>query len=325
MGTRLVNRVKSLTSLDFNNLPPVIVISAPTGCGKTVLAQQIVEASGCKAVKHLVDYWQQDVRHLFEIGHQLWLREVPALSLAQQYTTPVQAAHALAQQLNTHTTEPYLYVVDDVHHLETSQEAGQWLQTLIDALPSNIHIILVGRSLPTLDWITLLAHEKVFAIDSDRLRFTAVEIMQMVDISLSEAEEIVERYQGWAAAIRLALDPSLRQIASTTLGVNKPEEVLFQQLAASFFQGLTLERQHILLTTSVMQVVDTVICEEIFDLSSVQFHLKELQENHLLISQTSNGFLYHELLQSFLLEHLKRVQPEKYEYLHLRAAQWYEG
>jgi len=324
MGTRLINRIHSLSSLDCNNLPPVVVISAPAGSGKTVLAQQIEAASEYKAIMHLVDYWQQDVKRLVEICHQTWQREVPDLCLKQQYTTHIQAAHALAQELKTHTTEPYLYMLDDVHYLEKSQEVGEWLQTLIDVLPSNIHMILVGRSLPMLDWITLLAQERVIGIDHTDLRFTAGDVQQMADISSDEAEELVEQYNGWAAAIRLALDPSLRQIARTSLGIHKPDEVLFQQLIVNFFQALTLERQHILLTTCVMQVVDPVVCEEILNLTSLDFHLKELQEKHLLISRTSNGYVYHDLLRSFLLEHLKHLQPERYRVLHLKSAQWYE-
>lgn len=325
MSFQQVNRSYIFETINPDQLPRLIVISAPAGCGKTVLAQQLVQSINYPAVWHQVDMWQRDPTRLYQKSRTAWLHHDSTMNIPENTSSSSTSARAIAEAIETQLSKPIYYILDDIHHLKHSKDAERWLQTLLNACPSNVHFIFVGRELPILDWYQEIGRGHVFSINKSHLQMRANDIMGMADISLTEAETLAENYNGWAAAIRLALDPVLKEAASQTLSTDAPEQTLFQQLATMYYRQLPVEHQHVLLVASTTEEISLRLYQDVFSLPTLRAQLEQLHLEHLLISKTREGYRFHGLFRDFLQEQLKASQPDYYEHLHLQVGQWYES
>ena len=92
-------------------------------------------------------------------------------------------------------------VIDDV---ETLHHSGiHLLGELLDALPGNLRLVLVGRELPPVGLARLRAAGELLKVTDGDLRFDAAEIADLADRLGTTAPD--EHLGGWPAVIRLSL------------------------------------------------------------------------------------------------------------------------
>lgn len=321
---QLVDRFRLFHSLDLKHLPSLITITAPSGCGKTVLAQQLINFLDAPSNWDTVNVWQRDSQTLHQRSQQVWHQEYPELHIADYDHSAMQAAHNLTQAIASSISQKMVYVLDDIHHLCESKQAEQWLQSLLDTCPPNLHLIFVGHKLPDLNWYREIGRGKVHAFNKNDLRLTTEDIQQMCELSSDEAQSLINRYNGWATGIRLALDTTLAESARQTLQSSSPEDTLFEQLAIQFFQQQSLTQQQMLLIASTSDTISFKMATEVFETRGLLPYLEQLYQEHLLVTKTGQTYQLHELFRQFLQDHLQSIQLKHYQYLHLKVAQWYE-
>ncbi len=320
-----VNRSYLFDEISKQQLPGIITIIAPAGCGKTTLVYQLIELMQYEAVWHSLDMWQQDVARLHQNSRRVWQQHDTSIVISQDYTSATQSAVSIASEIERNIQKEIFYIFDDIHHLKHKKDAELWLQTLIDTCPPNIHFLFVGREPPTINWHREVARSNVFAINKKQLQCTVDDILKMATIPVQEAEILVEKYNGWIAAIRLAVDDGLKQIARDTLQTNTPEKDLFRQLMADFFQQQSIETQHTLLASSTTQNLPLQLYKELLSSRSLPQLLATLYSEHFFVIKTYDGYRYHELFREYLQQKLKDTRLDYYQQLHLKAARWYEN
>ena len=112
-------------------------------------------------------------------------------------------------QLIADPDEPFVLVLDDVHHID-SDESADLIDLIIDRLPPHSTLILVGRSQPPTESIARYRLAPgVIDVTADELAFDLAETEEMLMMlglqpDIDMVAEIAEQFEGWPAGLRLA-------------------------------------------------------------------------------------------------------------------------
>lgn len=99
-------------------------------------------------------------------------------------------------------------VVDDVHLLPAGSAGAAWLAGLVDAMPSNGHVLLAGRTDPPVPLARLAALGELLQIGDDALRFTDDEVASFAaDRGVTDLARLAAA-GGWPAMTELAASVS---------------------------------------------------------------------------------------------------------------------
>jgi len=118
---------------------------------------------------------------------------------------------------------PIIIVLDDLQAVSDSRAIAS-LEHLIEWLPANCRVIAISRADPPFPLAPLRARGTLAEVRAAALAFTRDEAMQLLveqegnALSVADVERLVERTEGWPAALYLAAlmatDGTLREIAS---------------------------------------------------------------------------------------------------------------
>lgn len=310
----------------------VTLLTAPPGCGKTMLAAQLASQVECHLVWHTVTAFQLDLRVMvLDLLESLsgFLPDTLTLhNLIDQ--APEMIAAGIAKLLAEQTKEPLILVLDDWHRYKAHHPANRWLKTFVRLMPKNCHLLIAGRTLPPLNLVEMVSRREVLAIQQEDLYFTESEVYHLAgklqtNVSPANISLIWEKLQGWAAGTVLALQPGSQSLLKQLNGDHLPSEMLFQSIAADMLKQQAPDIQNFLKLTSTTEKFDSTICgDEVLKIRGWQESLSEVIRHNLFIQQVGTGYKYHDLFRGFLQTHFRLNQAEDYQEAHRRVAVWYE-
>jgi DNA-binding SARP family transcriptional activator len=76
---------------------------------------------------------------------------------------------ALAADLDTLTTEPFLVFLDEFDRADISDDLQSLLERLIDYMPARCKLVISGRNLPRFAWLALISRQKAVMLRDDDL------------------------------------------------------------------------------------------------------------------------------------------------------------
>ncbi len=189
------------------------LVSAPPGYGKSVAVAGWVADRAVAAAWVSLDSSSGDPARLArEVLTTLVASRPGAADLARAIgpggvPNPRGLADLVLEAVAADETD--LVVVLDDCHLAGGTGATELLRRLVDRMPPFGHLVLVGREDPALPLARLRAHGALVEVRAQDLRFTADEARSfLADAGLTPdaglVEGLVERTEGWAAALQLA-------------------------------------------------------------------------------------------------------------------------
>ena len=225
--------------------------------------------------------------------------------------------------------QEFYYILDDIHLLENNDQIIKLINYFIKHMPPNFHLILSGRTgIKFPDFINWQLKNQVHIINSEEFSLKKSEIDKFLqnqyDLVLSDMEinKLYKRSEGWIIAIDL-IGRSLKtgQSINKIIELDTPSsKLLFQYLTKEVLEDLNKEKLNFLYKTSVLQVLDLDIINQMISGNYRQSFLKELEENSIFISKYgSKQYRYHSLFQDFLQEEAKKEYDLKD--LHKKAAE----
>jgi LuxR family maltose regulon positive regulatory protein len=240
---------------------------------------------------------------------------------------------ALINEITT-ISEPFALVLDD-YHVITSQAIREGLAFLLDHMPPQMHLCIVGRADPSLPMARLRARGQMTELRVTDLRFTADEAVAFLngcaglDLSDAQVAALDAHTEGWIAGLQMAalslrgrkdVPEFIRAFAGTHRFVLDylVEEVLEQQSP-----GI----QEFLLRTSVLERLTAPLCDAVTDGSDSQSILMQLERDNLFLVPLDGKrrwYRYHHLFADLLRSRVKRTDPEGVTILNRRASEWYE-
>ncbi|HEX2469661.1 MAG TPA: LuxR C-terminal-related transcriptional regulator [Candidatus Limnocylindrales bacterium] len=336
-----VERSRILDLLQPDPKRRIVSVIAPPGYGKTTLLAQLAGKATCarRPVAWLtLDDLDNDPAMLLAY---LAAAFDPLLPLAASHrgplsglVTPVvdRAVARFASRLES-LEKPALLVLDNVDRL-VDQTCLDVVSGLIDHLPPGVCVALAGRAEPDLPFARFRAQGNLLEIRQDVLALDEGETTAMAaaagcELEPRELRRLVDRTEGWPAAIYLATlaaldEPSAR---SRLVDVSGADPYIADYLRSEFARRITVEDMAVLTRTSILESIPCALADALAGPGAGE-RLWTLARDQRLISRrgrVGRAVRYHPLLRDFLLAELEHREPGATKTLHGAAATWHRS
>ncbi len=230
--------------------------------------------------------------------------------------------------------EDFLIIIDDYHLVDHSFLINQWLEKVIEYLPSHIHFVILSRAKP--NWKSLLqlkvANDLLEMTEKD-LCFTKEETEILLTnfhermIPESTIDTVYSLTEGWVIAISMIYHQMQQEEVIDFNDQYASLDELFHYLALEVFLKQSPVVQQFLKQISILEEITPLACDELFDVPGSEIMLKQLSHKNTLLQEMkdSNHYRLHSLFQSFLEKKLKEDDPILFKRLHERAAYYFEA
>jgi LuxR family maltose regulon positive regulatory protein len=227
--------------------------------------------------------------------------------------------------------DPHVIVVDDAQRADACVT-----RHLLDAarrFPRGTALALLSRSAPGEPNGRLRAHRLVLEITARDLAMTHLEAAMLFDaagvrLTAEQIAALVERTQGWPAALYLAaLAIAEEPDADLTIArFGGADRLVADYLSEELLAELDPEDQSFLRRTALLRDLNGPLCDEVLDVRGSAARLRRLARAGTPLEPLDRcdvAFRPHPLVTAMLRAELTRVEPELESSLHRRAAAWH--
>jgi LuxR family transcriptional regulator, maltose regulon positive regulatory protein len=332
-----VDRARIRNQIGHRLALPVVLVSAPAGYGKSVLAAQLVRHNPLPHVWLPLTESDNDPVHLVRsLVVSLDRIELADQKLIEPLCPPTpQIMESLLPELLRcmQRRAPFVMVIDDLHAV-TAPQGVAVVRYLIENLPSGCQIVLTSRTDPDIGAARLRLSGELLEIRADLLTFDIEETAQLLDrAGLDLGDKAVgllhSRTEGWPAGIGMIV----RSLCEEDGGHNLEEELSgrWRYVADYFFEEVltrhTEELCRFLMETSVADRLCGQLCDSLLGRPGSGAVLRELERMNLFVVALDDHrewYRYHRLFQEMLQAELDRTEPSARRALQGRAAAWHE-
>ncbi len=329
---RLLERLESAHA-------PLVLLSAPSGYGKSVLLAQWAARDPRPFSSLTLSDAHNDPILLLEWVIEALERIEPlppgvAATLAgpapdvEGVVLPRLAAALAARRQGA------VLVIDELEHLESPQSLAV-IATLAEAARADVQVAVATRVDPALPLAKLRAGRLLFELGRGDLAMTAAEGAALLDglgvkLASAELDALLERAEGWPAALYLA---GLALLAEDEVGravarFAGDDRLLADYIRDEFLSVLSPRRLEFLRRVSILDRLSGELCDAVLERSGSAVALRDLMHGNMLLlalDRRDKWFRLHTLLAEMLRAELRRVEPELEPELHGRASRWWEG
>lgn len=342
----LITRTRLIDAIYEQLEKRLILIVAPAGYGKTSLLVDMAQQSDLPVSWLSLDALDQDPQRFLRYLIAAVAEKFPSFgrdslaaleSMASIEQDEERLLVTITNEINTQVNEHFILILDDYHLVANVPFINHVISRFLQLTGEHIHLILSTRNLPNIPNAPLMiARNQVGGLSFEELSFWPEEIQQLfqqnngISLSLQDAQALVEKTEGWIAAIHLTNGhpgtlPQLHPLEST--------RELFD-----FFSKEVLLRQpepvrRFMLMTSVFDAFDVSLCAQVLEplVEGQQFDWPLLFEtvrtgNLFSAPLDSDGhwMRYHHLFQHFLRSQLQYEQPALAWHIQQNLARAYE-
>ncbi|HEY6593083.1 MAG TPA: LuxR C-terminal-related transcriptional regulator [Asanoa sp.] len=312
------------------------LVSAPAGCGKTVLAASWVAAGltpGPVAWLSLDEaddqpgvFWSYVLTALARGGVPVSGVGMPALADTVDQSVLIRLAAALSER-----SEPVVLVLDNAQVL-TGRAVLGGLDFLLRHAGTQLRLVILTREDPALPLHRYRLAGSMTEVRLDQLAFTPVEGRAVLaahhtDLPEAAATAVAERAQGWAAGLRLAALSLQHRSHAGRLGA--PSTVGHGEIAAYFLaEFLNVQPPGIrefLLRTSVVDRIWPDLAATLTGRRDAATILARLAYADTFVTPSAGddgGYEYRPLIRELMRAQLREESPRKIGQLHRKAADW---
>lgn len=230
------------------------------------------------------------------------------------------------------STEPTVLFIDDIHWLADSA-AHTILRLLIAHQPLKLGLVLSGRSNVTALASEALLEGRMYCYGPSQLAFNEEEVSEVLAqygqrSRPSLIRGIVDRTQGWPAAVRLiamTLQGDEQNQDSFLQGMVERREALTEYLSEVLLSRLPERSARFLLGISILRRFSASLAAAATDMADARELLEDLERRALPLSPSADAALpysLHPLVREFLVARLRRDDPSALSATAARARAW---
>jgi ATP/maltotriose-dependent transcriptional regulator MalT len=338
-------RERILDQLGSGPRPKLVLIHAPGGYGKSVVAKQWVQTLTKQRVKTAwlsVDTDDNNAIWFLARLIEAVRGAIPAVAdaLQQEFEGHLENVHqhvlsALIDGLHS-AKQTLALVIDDWHRVDNSQTMNA-LAYLIENGCHHLHLIVTSRTRSGLPLSELAAQGELTEIDESHLKFDVDESRALLvkrrglKLTKSNIAELEDSTGGRPAALQLA-SLSLRDQADPAAlienlsGRHDAHEAIDDYLTSNVLNSLEPDLLDFLLSTCVTKQICSGLATALTNNEDSQKVLEEIEKRNLFLRRTDakgSWFQYHDQFAEYLLHRLERDAQDRVPGLHRRAAQWF--
>jgi LuxR family maltose regulon positive regulatory protein len=327
---RLLSRLREASA-------PVVLLTAPSGYGKSVLVGQWAEQDPRPFPTLILGDQHNDAALLItSIVAALDPIEAvdPGVAVGLANLEPrieKVVLPRLAESLRTRRL-PFVLVLDDFEQIG-SRPALAVVATLIANLPGGSHLVLATRTEPALPIGKLRVHREVTELGRDDLVLTKGECGKLLeglglDLTQEQVETLHSRSEGWPAALYLAglalsnatdLDGSITRFAGD-------DRFVVDYIREEFLEPVSRRQLEFLRRAAILDRLNGDLCDTVLERRGSSTLLRELSRSNVLLTpldRRDEWFRFHPLFREMLRAELRRAEPEQEAGMHRRASDWW--
>lgn len=323
--TRLDNTFDSATGR-------VVRVLAPAGYGKSTLVARWVAGDDRRVIWLDLEPIDNDP---LVLGHAL----VKGLDGHRTPDTDCDAARRAPLDELTHLVadagEPFVLVLDDIHHI-VSEESAHLICLIVDKLPPDSTLVLSGR-----------VHHHGEAVARHRLQPGVVDVtVDALAFDLAETEEmltllglesdidtitlITEQLEGWPAGLRLAGLALTRGARGSEIALGRLGDLadVTDYVTQEWFSGLGEEDQDFLTEIACLGRFSGAQCDVVLGRHDSASTLRRLCRDELLLvalDQHNHWYRMHTVLARWLSSRLQSLDHDRWRRIHLATAEWWSS
>ena len=337
----LVARPRLHERLRFGADVRVVLVSAPAGFGKTTLLAEWFEElaeGGVDVAWVSLDPSDSDAVSFWSCLVEALGTVVPLGSTVRELfdVSSFSTEHLVAALVNelVVSTDDMWLVLDDFHAVD-NRDVVQGMASLVDRLPSHVHVVISTRVDPDLPLSRWRVRGELVEIRAADLRFTADEatayLNDVARLDLGEADVAVleERTEGWVAALQLAA-LSIRgheDVHGFIARFAGNDRYIVDYLVEEVLQRQPDDVRDFLSQSSVLDRLTGPLCDAVTGGRDGRVMLEALERANLFVVSLDDRrewYRYHHLFADVLRARMLSEQPEQVAVNHLRASEWYE-
>lgn len=332
----LIKRERLFRAIAGHADKPLILITAPAGFGKTCLVCQWLQSALAPALHGWVNLDAEDSDPRQFLSYLLLalqqtkglLGELEAL-IGHGFVEapPKLVIAALAERLAEQG--PGAIILDGYQHAQ-NEALNAIVSELVEALPEQWQLIIVGRVRPGIPVSSLRLHGLVAEFSDRDLSFDRDEVIAFFDgaIAADLVAELLQKTAGWPAALqmlKLYLQGSGGASDLSHFPVN--HELVADYLAEQVLSEMELQEYDFLLETAFLDDVPVALADYIRNRNDSRYLAERLLRLRPLVASRGSGeltLLYQPVFRDFLFQELKtRRSADTLGKLRMRAAHWY--
>lgn len=334
----LIQRPELLAQLELSAKHKLTLLTAPAGFGKSTLLAQWQEQHAQAFHWLSLDPFDNQVS-------RFWLHIIAALqqedpsiglvsqTLLNQLQLPAREVWLTALLNDLYQSSEHYLILED-YHVITEPELHDSLKDFILQLPPQFHLIISSRTpCKELPLSRLRAQQELIIIQTEDLRFQALEIETLFNISLGSLprqalNEVVQSSEGWALALQMMMLclQKRKQPHIWLQALVQSQKQLQDYLIDEVFSGLPKDIQDFLLKTSLLEHLNDQLCDYVLESTHSQRCLELLQDQNIFMTPLDENQLwwrYHQLFAELLQQRLEKTFPDLKEHLYRRASEWF--
>jgi LuxR family maltose regulon positive regulatory protein len=352
LHANLISRRDLLERLNDGLTRKLILVTAPTGFGKTTLVGEWIsgrmkdEGGSLKFAwvslgagdNDPVRFWSYVIAALRTFDISIGKNALAALQTSQ----PVSLHAILTPLINdlSRLSGTSVLILEDYHAISSS-EIHASISFLLQHLPAPLHLVLISRVEPGLPLAILRARDELVELDASSLRFNLDETEAFLrktvptELPPSTAAKLQERTEGWAAGLRLAArslqdkvdrDDVDKFIQTFSGGHRYVADYLIQEV----FEIQPEPVQDFLLKTCFLSRLAGSLCDAVTQTTGGAEMLEQIERENLFLDQLQDSgervwYRYNPLFAESIQVLARQRLGEAYiQSVFERASGWYE-
>jgi ATP/maltotriose-dependent transcriptional regulator MalT/DNA-binding SARP family transcriptional activator len=328
-----LHRERLVDALHANIPKKLIVIAAPPGYGKTTLLADFhhhTEIPTCWVRLTEADVDVMRLASLLRLSLERRFRRLRArLNLdALASASPAALARSFATAIETHVSEAFAILMDDVHLVQKSRPVLEFLDEFLACQPGQVTLIAAGREVLDISVAQLMAEGNLAGLGPQDLALTAAELAEVsrlqlgVTLDAAGVESLLEETRGWITGVLLSRtlgDDLLRGIRDTST------PLVYDYLSAVVLNRQPDDVRHFLMDSSLLPVMTAESCDAVLGRHDSGRMLGRLLRSGLFLLSAGAGsgtFEFHPQFREFLLATMEARDPVRLKLLRKRAAEW---
>ncbi|WP_127503653.1 LuxR C-terminal-related transcriptional regulator [Actinoplanes solisilvae] len=328
---RLVPRAR-LTDRFRDDVPRLVLVSAPAGFGKTTVLTQWLTTQQRAVAWLSLDEGDADPRRF--LSHLVAALRTACPGLAD-HDGPAPSEAVLVGLVNDLdvTAGPTVIALDDYHVIDTA-EVHDVVTFLLGNLPPQVTLALATRADPPLPLARLRARGELAELRAADLRFSPAEAGELLNdvmgvrLEPAHVAALDARTEGWAAGLQLAAlaargRDDLGEFVDAFAGSHR---FVLDYLLEDVLRSQPGDVREFLLDTAVLDEFTAELCDAVTGRTDSRLMLGTLERANLFVvplDERGQWFRYHHLFADALRAQLAAGQPDRKARLHRAAASWY--
>jgi LuxR family maltose regulon positive regulatory protein len=309
---------------------PLVTVCAGTGYGKTQAVYSFLRSS------NLFTSWLQ-ISERDNIAARYWENYAGAVSLYNKLfgeklyklgfpdTEDKYSKYLYILENEFNPSEKYVRVLDDFYLIKDKTLLRFIEKIILNSLP-NITTIIISRSEPEINILSLLSKGLVVSFNEDDLRFTEDETAKYyefvgIPLSAQSVSNIHKETAGWAFAESL-IGLSLKKAPShESAALSAMKQNIFKMIENEVFITVSERLQRFLLK---LPLIDYLATDLLYILAEDETLVEELTgiSSFIRYDMFLNAYLIHHLFLAFLRQRQSTLTDDEKRGTYLKAAKW---